>query len=38
MNRSYKVAKEPEEIPALFIEAWMNRDADFLATLFAEDA
>ena len=38
MSTSYKVAKEPEEIPALFVEAWMNRDADFLASLFAEDA
>jgi hypothetical protein len=38
MNRSFKVAKEPGEIPALFIEAWMKHDADFLASLFSEDA
>lgn len=38
MNRSYKVATEPEEIPALFVEAWMERDADFLSSLFSEDA
>lgn len=38
MDRSYKVAKEPGEIPALFIEAWMERDAGYLASLFTEDA
>ena len=38
MAKQYKKAKEPEEIPALFVEAWMKRDADMLASLFAEDA
>ncbi|MDZ7805876.1 MAG: SgcJ/EcaC family oxidoreductase [Gracilimonas sp.] len=38
MSTSYKVAIEPGEIPALFIEAWMLRDADYLASLFTEDA
>lgn len=31
-------AKKPEDIPALFVEAWMQRDADMLASLFTEDA
>lgn len=34
----YKMAHKPEEIPALFKEAWMNRDAGMLASLFTEDA
>lgn len=38
MSTSYKVAIEPEEIPALFVEAWMERDADYLASLFSENA
>ncbi|HET8865294.1 MAG TPA: SgcJ/EcaC family oxidoreductase [Gracilimonas sp.] len=38
MPDTYKKATEPGEIPALFVEAWMKRDADMLASLFAEDA
>lgn len=38
MSASYKVATEPEEIPALFVEAWMERDADYLASLFSKEA
>ena len=38
MPKNYKKAMEPEEIPSLFVEAWMQRDADMLASLFAEDA
>jgi uncharacterized protein (TIGR02246 family) len=38
MNRTYNVAQEPEDIPALFVEAWMQRDAGFLSSLFSEDA
>jgi uncharacterized protein (TIGR02246 family) len=38
MPKIYKNATEPEEIPALFVEAWMQRDAKMLASLFAEDA
>ncbi|MEX0723117.1 MAG: SgcJ/EcaC family oxidoreductase [Gracilimonas sp.] len=38
MSKTYKKAKEPGEIPALFVEAWMKRDADMLASLFIEDA
>lgn len=38
MTTTYKKAKEPGDIPALFVEAWMNRDAKMLASLFAEDA
>ena len=38
MPNNYKKATEPENIPALFVEAWMKRDADMLASLFAEDA
>lgn len=38
MPNNYKKAHEPEEIPALFAEAWMQRDAEKLASLFAEDA
>ncbi|MDR9415991.1 MAG: SgcJ/EcaC family oxidoreductase [Gracilimonas sp.] len=33
-----KKAVQPEDIPKLFKEAWMNRDADMLASLFTEDA
>jgi hypothetical protein len=33
MPRSYEKAKEPEEISALFVKAWMQRDADFLRTI-----
>jgi uncharacterized protein (TIGR02246 family) len=38
MPKTYKKATEPEEIPALFVEAWMGRDAEMLASLFTEDA
>lgn len=38
MPKNYNKATEPEDIPALFVEAWMERDADMLASLFAEDA
>ena len=31
-------AKGPEEVPALFVEAWNKRDADAIASLFDEDA
>ncbi|SMO61541.1 YybH family protein [Gracilimonas mengyeensis] len=38
MSNTFKKAKSPENIPTLFVEAWMQRDADMLASLFAEDA
>lgn len=38
MPKNYKSAKEPEQIPALFVEAWKQRDAEMLASLFTEDA
>ncbi|MDR9417593.1 YybH family protein [Gracilimonas sp.] len=38
MTKSFKKAMEPEEIPALFVEAWMKRDAAMLASLFTKDA
>lgn len=38
MTTDYKKAKEPGEIPALFVESWMKRDAEMLASLFSEDA
>lgn len=38
MPKTYKKATEPEDIPALFVEAWMKREANMLASLFAEDA
>lgn len=38
MSKTYKKASTPEQIPVLFTEAWMQRDADMLASLFAEDA
>ena len=38
MTKSFKKAMEPEEIPALFVEAWMKRDAAMLGSLFTEDA
>ncbi len=38
MSDRSKKATEPEQIPVLFTEAWMQRDADMLASLFAEDA
>lgn len=38
MTNTYRKAKEPGDIPALFVEAWMNRDAKMLASLFKEDA
>lgn len=38
MPKKYYKATEPEEIPALFVDAWMKRDADMLASLFTEDA
>lgn len=34
----FKQADQPEDIPKLFQEAWMKRDADLLASLFTEDA
>jgi len=34
----YSQANSPEDIPKLFKEAWMKRDADMLASLFVEDA
>lgn len=34
----HKKASEPVEIPNLFKEAWMKRDANMLASLFTEDA
>lgn len=33
-----KKAAQPEDIPNLFKEAWMKRDADMLASLFTEGA
>ncbi len=38
MTTTYEKANEPEEIPALFVEAWMKRDANMLSSLFTEDA
>ncbi|MGN8225588.1 YybH family protein [Gracilimonas sp. BCB1] len=38
MSKNYKKASNPEQIPALFTDAWMKRDADMLASLFTEDA
>lgn len=38
MTTTFKKAKEPGDIPALFVEAWMKYDADMLASLFTEDA
>lgn len=38
MKTAFKKAKEPGDIPALFVEAWKKRDAEMLASLFAEDA
>lgn len=38
MTTTFKKAKEPGEIPALFVEAWMNRDANMLSSLFTEEA
>lgn len=35
---SFKKAKKPEDIPALFVEAWVARDAEMLASLFTEAA
>ena len=34
----YPKAQIPEDIPRLFTEAWMKRDAEFLASLFSSDA
>ncbi len=33
-----RLPQTPEEIPAQFAAAWMNRDAEALAALFVEDA
>jgi hypothetical protein len=33
MPQNYKTATEPEDIPALFVEAWMLRDAEMLASI-----
>lgn len=38
MEKSFKKARQPEQIPELFAEAWNNRDADQIAELFEEDA
>lgn len=38
MTETYNKANEPGEIPALFVEAWMKRDANMLASLFTDDA
>jgi uncharacterized protein (TIGR02246 family) len=34
----HTVAKRPDQVPALFAEAWNRGDPDALASLFAEDA
>ena len=34
----YPQASAPEEIPALFVEAWNKKSADALASLFEEEA
>ena len=34
----YSPLDRPESIPAVFVEAWNNRDADTIASLFDEDA
>tara|TARA_R100000908_G_scaffold50441_1_gene25751 strand:- start:118625 stop:119095 length:471 start_codon:yes stop_codon:yes gene_type:complete len=38
MIMKFKKAVQPEDIPQLFKEAWMKRDAEMLASLFTEDA
>ncbi len=35
---SYPTIKQPEQLPAVFVQAWAQRDADGLAALFVEDA
>jgi uncharacterized protein (TIGR02246 family) len=37
-NRAHGFAKQPEQIPSLFAEAWNKRDPDALASLFEDDA
>lgn len=38
MRTSYPPIQRPEEIPAVFAEAWNERDPDRIAALFAADA
>ncbi|MDX1439825.1 MAG: SgcJ/EcaC family oxidoreductase [Rubricoccaceae bacterium] len=38
MSHSYTPFRKPEDIAAIWIEAWMRRDAVKLASLFDEDA
>jgi uncharacterized protein (TIGR02246 family) len=37
-DQAHGLAKQPEEIPALFAEAWNRRDVDAIASLFEDDA
>ncbi len=37
-STAYTSRDTPESIPRLFVEAWANRDADTLASLFDDDA
>lgn len=37
-HEGHAVAKRPDQVPALFADAWNRRDPDALASLFAEDA
>ena len=38
MSKDYASLESPASIPKVFVEAWNNRDADKLASLFDEDA
>lgn len=38
MTDTYTLLDRPENIPAVFVEAWNNRDPDTLASVFDEDA
>jgi hypothetical protein len=37
-SASYTPLDTPESIPTVFVEAWNNRDADTLASVFDADA
>ena len=37
-DQAHALAKQPEQVPSLFAEAWNKRDPDAIASLFEDDA
>jgi uncharacterized protein (TIGR02246 family) len=37
-DEAHEIARRPEQVPSLFVEAWNKRDPDRIASLFDDDA